>query len=115
MDYKKVIAVDFDGTLFTDNWPYVGEPILPMINKAKKEQANGAALILWTCRDGEDLDRAVEACKEYGLIFNAVNANLPERIEQYKNDTRKIGADEYWDDRAIHPNKLIHEYWVEEL
>lgn len=46
MDYKKVIAVDFDGTLFTNNWPNVGDPILPMINKAKKEQANGAALIL---------------------------------------------------------------------
>lgn len=57
----------------------------------------------------------MEACKEYGLIFNAINANLPERIEKYKNDARKIVADEYWDDRSIHPNKLIYAYWVEEL
>ena len=36
---RKVIAVDFDDTLFTYNWPDVGEPIWPVIERAKGEQA----------------------------------------------------------------------------
>ena len=27
------------------------------------------------------LDNAVEWCKEHGLVFDAINENLPERIE----------------------------------
>ena len=36
-----------------------------------------------------------------GLYFDAVNANLPERIAYFGGDCRKISADEYWDDRAV--------------
>ena len=30
-----------------------------------------------------------------------MNDNLPERKEFYQNAPRKVGADEYWDDRAV--------------
>ena len=43
----------------------------------------------------------VSAFGDWGLTFDAVNENLPERIEMFGNDPRKIGADEYWDDRAV--------------
>lgn len=56
-------------------------------------------------------------CYNYGLIFNAVNENLPEIIDSFGSDTRKIFANEYIDDR----NRLISscreksnmELWVE--
>lgn len=98
---RKVIAVDFDDTLFTNNWPGVGEPIWPTIERAKAEQAKGSAIILWTCRIGESLDAAVDACKGVGLIPDAVNETLPEWLEEWVDDPRKIGATEYWDDRAV--------------
>lgn len=102
-NYRKIIAVDFDGTLFEDNYPNVGAPIWETINRAKEEQANGACLILWTCRYGEELERAVQACKEVGLEFEAVNENAPFLRDKWGEDTRKIGAAEYWDDRAVNP------------
>jgi len=64
---KKIIAIDFDGVLFTEAYPAVGMPIAPNINRAKNERANGAVLILWTCREGKELADAVAACKAVGL------------------------------------------------
>lgn len=100
MNNKKIIAVDFDGTLCKSKFPDIGAPILPTINELKQEQKNGAAVILWTCRGGADLSAAVEWCKAQGLTFDAVNENLAEHIEQFGGDTRKVFATEYWDDRA---------------
>ena len=99
---RKIIAVDFDGTLFVDAWPYVGAPIWSTIEKVKEEQANGAAIILWTCRSEDSLATAIKACESVGIIPDAVNENLPELIEAWGGeDTRKIFATEYWDDRAV--------------
>lgn len=75
---KKVIAIDFDGTLFENKWPEIGMPIAPNINRAKNEKANGAVLILWTCREGEKLAEALAACKAVGLKFDYVNENADE-------------------------------------
>ena len=101
----KIIACDFDGTLFIDNYPGVGEPIFMTINMLKLEQENGAKIILWTNRTDKPLLNAVRACNEEGLFFDAVNDNLPEIIEAFGCNTRKIFADEYWDDRTI---SLVH-------
>lgn len=101
MGFRKIIAIDFDGTLFKDNYPNVGEPIWENINRAKEEQAKGACLILWTCRYGEELEKAVKACAEVGLEFEAVNENAPQIIQAWGKDQRKVFANEYWDDRAV--------------
>ena len=96
-----VIAIDFDGVLCTDEYPEIGEPNMEVIQEAKSLREGGACLILWTCRAGEDLDKAVQACREWGLEFDAINENPQFMIDLYGNDCRKIGADEYWDDRAV--------------
>lgn len=101
MGFRKIIAIDFDGTLFEDNYPNVGAPIWETINRAKEEQKKGALLILWTCRYGDELDVAIKACAEVGLVFEAVNENAPQVIQAWKTDSRKIFANEYWDDRAV--------------
>ena len=43
----------------------------------------------------------MEACRGWGLEFDAVNENPQFRIDLYGNDCRKVGADEYWDDRSV--------------
>lgn len=97
---KKVIAVDFDGTLCSKNWPKIGEPNRELIQQLIEERKNGAAVILFTCRERKLLREAVEWCKEQGLEFDEVNRNLKERVKAYRGDSRKISADVYIDDRA---------------
>lgn len=104
---KKIIAVDFDGTLFTDNYPNIGEPIWRTINYCKMQQAKGAILILWTCRNGADLTEAVKMCERVGLHLNYVNENAKENFMAFGGiDNRKIYADEYIDDKAVNIKDL---------
>lgn len=104
---SKIIAVDFDGTLFEDDYPEIGRPIWRVIRYCKEQQMQGATLILWTCRSGEDLVEAIQACVSVGLRFDYVNANTKEHLERFWGcDTRKIYADEYIDDKAINVDDL---------
>lgn len=105
MDYK-IIAVDFDGTLCYSNWPELGEPNLPLIDYLIKLQNKGDKLILWTCRSGEPLAAAIDWCQQHNLYFDAVNDNLPEIVEMYGSNSRKITCDLYIDDRSLLPNAL---------
>ena len=100
-------AVDFDNTLAYTVYPDILGPRLDVITKVRKARERGIKIILWTCREDKSLDDAINFCKEYGLEFDAINNNIPERIEYYKNDCRKIGADVYIDDRAILPEDVI--------
>lgn len=97
---SKVIAMDFDGCLVTNKYPDIGSLISKTFWTYQCEKANGSKFILWTCRTGEYLDAALDWCKEHEIFFDAINENVPERIEQYGGDCRKVSADEYWDDRA---------------
>ena len=101
MNYHKIIAVDFDGCLCTNNWPDIGEPNWRVIHELIRRKAEGDKVILWTCRDGKQLDDAVLWCTNHGLHFDSVNDNLPENIALYGNNSRKVSATEYWDDRAV--------------
>ncbi len=105
MDYE-IIAVDFDGTLCYSEWPALGEPNVRLIEYLKKWKMTGGKLILWTFRAGEALDAAVKWCSEQELTFDAVNDNLPEIVEKYGNNSRKITCDYYIDDRALLPEAL---------
>ncbi len=96
----KIYAIDFDGTLCTDKYPEIGRPRMRVIRKVKRLQAKGHKFILWTCRGGELLFAANYWCFKHGLHFDAVNKNLPEMVEKYGTDPRKIGADKYIDDKA---------------
>ena len=97
---SKIIAVDFDGTLCVNRYPEIGFANYELIHYLKEQQEYGAKLILWTCRSGKLLADAVLWCREMGLMFDAVNENLPEIIEAFGADTRKIFANEYIDDLA---------------
>lgn len=96
-----IYAVDFDGTLCTSCWPDIGAPNIILIDWLKRQREKGEKLILWTCREGELLRAAVEWCEWMGLKFDAVNENLPENIEYYGSDCRKVHADIYIDDKSL--------------
>lgn len=59
---SKIIAVDFDGTLCENKWPEIGEANEDMIYYLRKRQAEGDKLILWTCRVGDMLRKAINWC-----------------------------------------------------
>jgi len=104
--------VDFDGTLCRDEYPGIGEPNTRLIEALKQARLDGHEVILWTLRgtdtrDGDTLTPAVIWCARHGLVFDAVNQNLKHRIREYRCDPRKIAADIYIDDRAMHPQALF--------
>lgn len=99
----RIIAVDFDGTLCADHYPQIGEANEGLIRRLKELRAQGDRLILWTCRQGERLEEALFFCMVRGLVFDAVNENLPETLERFGGDSRKIFADVYIDDRCVGP------------
>ena len=99
----RIIGVDFDGTLAHTRgiYPNIGEPITEVVNYILEEQKKGAYLILITMREGDELDMAVRWCNEHGIVFDAVNDNLPHMKEFFKNNPRKIFCNEYLDDTNI--------------
>lgn len=99
---NKIYAVDFDGTLSLGvKWPELGFPNMELFKFLKERKEAGARVILYTCRSGEHLVDAIAYCKKHGLEFDTVNENLPELIEAYGNDSRKINADYYIDDKNL--------------
>ena len=93
------IAVDFDGTIVEHVYPKIGKEVPFAFEVLKKLQAEGHTLLLWTVRNADLLDEAVDYCKKNGLVFYAVNQNFPE--ENKGEYSRKITADLYIDDRNI--------------
>lgn len=106
MKNHKIIAVDFDGTLSFGRWPEVGEPNTELIGFLKKWSNKGNKLILWTCRTGQALEKAVKWCGQQGLSFDAINDNLQEYIELYGSNSRKICCDFYIDDKSVSLREL---------
>lgn len=96
------IAVDFDGTIVTHEYPNIGKEIPFAVQTLKMLQDDGHKLILWTVREGDLLRDAIQWCKEKGLEFYAANKDYPEEEEQNNNHySRKLKADIWIDDRNI--------------
>lgn len=93
-----IIAVDFDKTLSLDvEYPNIGKPNTELISILNQLQGLDHIIILWTCREGNELDEAIDWCARQGLYFDYVNCNVP----WLGFDCRKIVADWYIDDRAV--------------
>jgi len=103
-----ILAIDYDGTLFSGSYPDKGNPKHDIINKVKEFKKHGAEIVLWTCRGGEPLKEAIERCKEVGLEFDAINETTPSNREWVEEERargqefcdKKIFAHFYVDDRA---------------
>lgn len=100
--YSRIYAVDFDGTLNLGKYPILGQPNLELIEYLKDRQQSGDMIILWTCREGDLLKSAVKYCKNYGLVFDAINDNVQDNKDRWGNNTRKVFADYYIDDKNMY-------------
>ncbi len=101
MKSSKIIAVDFDGTIVEDGYPKIGKPRLFAFEILKKFQSDGYRLILWTYRSGKYLQEAVEFCREKGIEFYAVNNSFDSEEFEIQEQSRKINADYFIDDRNV--------------
>lgn len=105
---KKIVAVDFDGTLVNNKYPFIENPnndLLEFIRKNRKKYI----WILWTMREGKQLDYATKWLKEeQGIVFDYVNDNCKRLKREYKNNPRKIYADYYIDDHNVLIGDLLN-------
>ena len=73
------ICIDFDGTLTTHDYPYIGKDIgaVPVL---KKLIDKGHKLILFTMRSGLQLQDAVNWCKQNEIILYGINTNPTQHL-----------------------------------
>lgn len=103
---KKIVAVDFDGTLHRGKYPFINEPNTELIEYLKANR-DKYILILHTMREGVQLEYAKKwLAEEQGLEFDYFNENVPYKIEQY-GDKRKIYADIYVDDASKTSSEFV--------
>lgn len=96
------IAVDFDGTIVQHRYPQIGKEIPFAIQTLKMLSAEGHRLILWTVREGQLLDDAIQWCRDRGVEFYAANKDYPEETFDNNNAfSRKLKVDLWIDDRNI--------------
>lgn len=95
------IAVDFDGTIVENRYPKIGTEMPFATDTLKMLQQDRHKLILWTVREGESLDEAVEWCRKKGVEFYAINKDYHEEEEKHTGYSRKIKADLFIDDRNL--------------
>lgn len=95
------IAVDFDGTIVEHRYPKIGEEI-PFATETLKILAQERhKLILWTVREGELLEEAIEWCRQRGVFFYSVNKDYPEEEKSHNGFSRKLKADLFIDDQNL--------------
>ncbi len=116
-----IIAVDFDGTCVTHDYPNIGEEIgaVPVLKKLVED---GHQLILWTMRSGEELRQAVmwfriSDIPLYGIQTNPTQKSWTDSPKAYANiyiDDAALGAPLIYDEN-ISPRPFIDWKIVEEF
>jgi hypothetical protein len=92
-----IIAVDFDGTCVSHEFPQIGTPIgAPWVLRRLVE--SGHQLILHTMRSGEGLDDAVNWFKELEIPLFGINQNPTQHTW---TSSPKPYANLYIDDAAL--------------
>lgn len=105
--HKKVIAVDFDGTLVFNHYPFIENPNYELLDFIKQHRRD-YTWILWTCREDKQLQYATDWLRdEHGIEFDYVNENVSWQIEEYGN-SRKVWADIYLDDKNADWKEFIN-------
>lgn len=115
------IAIDFDGTIVEHKYPKIGDEIPFATDTLKMLIKDGHRLILWSVREGDLLQEAVDWCHARGVEFWAVNKDYPEEEKDKNNHfSRKLKADMFIDDRnfgglpdwgTIYQMITAHETW----
>lgn len=98
------IAIDFDGTCVTHEYPNIGKDIgaIPVLQQLVKD---GHKLILYTMRSGKELDDAVQWFNTNNIPLYGINENPSQKRW---TTSPKIFAHIYIDDAAIGAPLIIY-------
>ena len=117
MSNKLIIAIDFDGTCVTHEYPKIGKDIgaVPVLKRLVGE---GHKLMLWTMRGNKPtqngdsvvntLSEAVQWFKDNGIELWGVNENPEQKASGWTNSNKQY-AQLYIDDAAL-GCPLLQEY-----
>lgn len=95
------VSIDFDGTIVEDGFPGIGKIKPDAVKYINKLYDEGFNIIINTCRSGSYEGDAENFLRRVGIKYHWINSNLPESIEYFKQDCRKISADIYIDDKCL--------------
>lgn len=90
------IAIDFDGTVVTHDYPNIGKDV-GAVSTLKEIIKAGHNLMLWTMRSGKTLEAAIKWFEENHIPLLCVNINP----EQKWTTSPKLYAPIYIDDAAL--------------
>lgn len=93
-----IIALDFDGTIVTHEYPRIGDDIGAVPYLLMAQDRWDVRFLLLTMRDGDELSQAARWLLYRGVRLWAVNEN-PE--QQRWTESQKVYANLYIDDAAL--------------
>lgn len=98
MHKKSPIAIDFDGTIVTHEYPKCGQLVPGALPTIKALQANGHKPFLWTMRSWNPrhrtvLEEAVAFCEDNGIYFSGINQS-PQQFSSSKKQYAPIYIDD---------------------
>jgi hypothetical protein len=97
------LAIDFDETIIDSggNFPQILGVREGAREAIEKLYRDGHYIIINTCRTDERQHEAEVFLYKNQIPYHAINRHNPANILFFKNDTRKIGADLYIDDKNL--------------
>lgn len=98
------IAIDFDGTIVEHRYPAIGKELPFATATLRQLMKDGHKLVLWSVREGDLLQEAIDWCSERGVRFYAANADIDEDANDKpgsKHYSRKLKVDLFIDDRNV--------------
>jgi hydroxymethylpyrimidine pyrophosphatase-like HAD family hydrolase len=96
-----ILAIDFDGTICRGKFPAIDGQQPYAADTVNSLYDAGHYIIINTCRSGEQLLEAINWMLNQGIKFHRVNDNHPEQTALYNNNSRKIYAHLYIDDKNL--------------
>jgi hydroxymethylpyrimidine pyrophosphatase-like HAD family hydrolase len=93
-----IIALDFDGTVVNHIYPEIGYILPNFLHTIKRIVEKKHKIILYTMRDGIELDDAVNYLKNLNIPLYGINRNL---TQNNWTGSPKVYANLYIDDAAL--------------
>jgi len=103
---KLVLAIDFDGTIVSHNYPEMGELFTHAKECINELYDSGKYyIIIWSCRTNQNEADMIKFLNENGIRYHSINENCPEFIAKCElvkcGLPRKLYYDILVDDRSL--------------
>lgn len=107
----KVVAIDLDGTIWSENFPNFGKVFPYAIETINAMVDYGYEVILWTCRANENLEACKKELTRLGLNDKIlVNEHAEYYLSKYSDQSPKVAASVYIDNSSYNA-PTYDNYW----